>query len=279
MTPRKFLDINPPYTDYKNARFVIIPVPFEKTVSYGGGTAKGPEAILKASQFIEDYDIELDIETYRAGMHVSRPVKDPKKLTSVVEGILKDAKVPVVLGGEHSVTPFAVAACMKHHKDLSVLQFDAHADLRDSYHGSKNSHACAARRILEICPVVQVGIRSMDISEAKYARSSGQISKIHFADKLELTDKISTQLSKNVYITFDVDVLDPSIMPSTGTPEPGGMYYYDILDIFRDVSRQNNIIGFDFVELSPVKGISHPDFTTAKLIYKMMGYITSKQAK
>jgi agmatinase len=132
------------------------------------------------------------------------------------------------------------------------------------------------RRVLEICPAVQVGIRSMDISEAKFAKESGQISKMHLAEKLELDELVTSQLSKDVYITFDVDALDPSIMPSTGTPEPGGLDYYSVLDIFKAVARQKNIVGFDFVELAPIRGLNHPDFTAAKLIYKLMGYISSK---
>jgi agmatinase len=277
MVKNKFLDLEPRYTDYKTSKFVVIPVPIEETVSYGRGTAKGPDAILKASQHIEDYDIELDKETCRVGIAVKRPIKARRGIKGQIKKILDDNKIPVMLGGEHSITPFAVEACKEKYKDLSVLQFDAHADLRDTFHGSKYSHACAVRRILEICPAVQVGVRSMDRSEMDYARKTGQISKIHFADKLELTDKISTQLSKNVYITFDVDCLDPSIMPSTGTPEPGGIFYYDVLDIFKAVAKDKNIVGFDFVELAPIKGLSHPDYTAAKLIYKLMGYITAME--
>jgi len=273
MPIRRFLNIDPPYTDYKTSKFVIIPVPYEKTVSYGGGTAKGPDAILKASQHVEDYDIELDREIYRAGIHVTRPVKAIEGIRGQVKKAIDDKKVPVMLGGEHSITPFAVEACKAKYKNLSVLQFDAHADLRDSYHGSKYSHACAVRRILEICPAVQVGIRSMDKSEMDYAKSSGQISKIHTAEKLEIVENVCAQLSNDVYITLDVDVLDPSIMPSTGTPEPGGLDYYEVLDILRGVAREKNIVGFDVVELAPIKGLNAPDYTVAKLIYKLMGYI------
>jgi agmatinase len=274
---KTFLNIDKPYTDYEKSKFVIVPVPFEETVSYGKGTAKGPDAILEASLHLEDYDIELDSEPYRAGIHVGKAIRETKAIKPQISKILSDKKIPVMLGGEHSITPFAVKAAAEKFKDLSVLQFDAHADLRDSYHGSKQSHACAMRRVLEICPAVQVGIRSMDISEIKFAKSSGQIAKIHFAEKLELEEIVTSQLSKNVFISFDVDALDPSIMPSTGTPEPGGMDYYQVLGIFEAVAREKNIVGFDFVELAPIKGLSHPDFTVAKLIYKLMGYIASKK--
>ena len=275
MPNHQFLDLEPKYTEYKTSKFVVVPVPIEETVSYGKGTSKGPAAILAASQHIEDYDIELDRETCRVGIHVDKDITNTKGIEVRIGKILDDKKIPVMLGGEHSVTPFAVKAAAEKFKYLSVLQFDAHADLRDSYHGSKNSHACAVRRILEICPVVQVGIRSMDISEMKFAKESGQIAKIHFAEKLE--EIVSAQLSKDVYITFDVDALDPSIMPSTGTPEPGGLDYYQVLDILKTVAREKNIVGFDFVELSPIKGLHHPDYTSAKLIYKLMGYITAKK--
>jgi len=279
MTEKSFLNIEPPHTDHKTAKFVVVPVPYEETVSYGKGTSKGPDAILKASMYIEDYDIELDSEPYRVGIHVAKPVKAVKEIRSQIKKIIDDKKIPVMLGGEHSITPPAVAACREKYKDLSVLQFDAHADLKNLYQGSKNSHACVMRRVLEICPAVQVGIRSMDINEAKFAKESGQISRIHLAEKLELAEIVTSQLSKNVYITFDVDVLDPSIMPSTGTPEPGGLDYYSVLDIFKEVAREKNIVGFDFVELAPIKGLNHPDFTTAKLIYKLMGYIASRKVR
>lgn len=272
----RFLDLDPPHTDYKTAKFVVVPVPIEQTVSYGKGTSKGPDAILKASLHIEEYDIELGREISRAGIHVTRPIKAVNAIKAQIAKIIQDKKIPVMLGGEHSITPFAVSALKEKHKDLSVLQFDAHADLRDKYQGRSDSHACAVRRILEICPVVQVGIRSMDISEAEYAKKTGQIAKIHFAEKVELEEIVVAQLSKDVYITFDVDALDPSIMPSTGTPEPGGLDYYQVLDILRTVGREKNIVGFDVVELAPLKGVHHPDFTIAKLIYKLMGYIAAK---
>ena len=272
----RFLDIGKPYTDYKAAKFAVIPVPYEKTTSYGKGTAGGPLAILKASEHIENYDIELDSEPFRVGISVGKPIRSLDKISDGVAKVLADKKIPVLLGGEHSITPFAVSACKKRYKNLSVLQFDAHADLRSSYQGSKYSHACAMRRVLEICPAVQVGIRSMDRSEMEFARSSGQLDKIHFAQKLELVEKIDTQLSKDVYITIDIDVLDPAIMPATGTPEPGGLDYYEVLDILKGVARQKNVVGFDLVELAPIKGLNHPDFTSARLIYKLMGYIVSK---
>lgn len=270
------MEIEPEYYDYDRSKFVVIPVPHEATTSYGKGTRHGPAAILAASQEVEWFDEELGCEPFLKGwVYTLKPIK-LAALGSRVSSILKDKKIPVILGGEHSITPFAVKAFAEKHKKLSVLQLDAHADLRDSYEGSKNSHACAIRRVLEICPAVQVGIRSISAEEWDFANESGQIKKIHFAEKLELVDKIEDQLGKDVYVTIDVDVFDPSVVPATGTPEPGGMFWYEVLDVLKGVCATKNVVGFDVVELAPRKGDNVSDFAVAKLIYKMMGFITAK---
>jgi agmatinase len=262
--------------DYHKAKFVVVPVPYEATTTYGKGTKKGPAAILKASQEVEAFDEDLGYEpSALAGIFTLKPIS-VKSLESRVAGLLKDKKIPMILGGEHSLTPFAVKAIAKQVKNLSVLQFDAHADLRESYKGSKNSHACVMRRVLEICPAVQVGIRSISEEEYSFAKKVGQLSKIHWAEKLELVEKIENQLNQNVYITLDVDVFDPSVVPATGTPEPGGMYWYEVLDVLKGVCATKNIVGFDVVELSPRKGDNVSDFTVAKLVYKIMGLISAK---
>lgn len=276
MSSRQFLDLDPKYYDYQNAKFVVIPVPYEKTTTYGKGTKHGPAAILTASQKLETFDEDLKYEPYsKAGIHTTKPIHI-SDITSHISKILNDKKIPVVLGGEHSISPYAVKACAEKYKDLSVLQFDAHADLRDSYQGSKENHACPMRRILEICPAVQVGVRSISKEAYAFAEESGQLKKIHWAEKIELVEKIEDQLSKNVYITIDVDVFDPSLIPATGTPEPGGMFWYEVIDILSRVCRDKNIVGFDVVELAPIKGMHAPDFSVAKLVYKIMGYISSK---
>ncbi|MFC1559806.1 agmatinase [Candidatus Margulisiibacteriota bacterium] len=272
-----FLDLN---TAYNKARFVVVPVPYEATTTYGKGTMNGPGAILKASGHVEWYDHELDSEPCRAGIHTQKPIETTLrehygKILRSVKKILDDGKIPVLLGGEHSIAVPAVSACKEKYKNLSVLQFDAHADLKDEYEGSKFNHGCVMRRVLEICPAVQVGVRSMDIEERDFARNTGQWGKIHFAEKLELAEKVVSQLSDEVYISFDVDVLDPSIMPSTGTPEPGGLDYYEVLDIVRLVAQKKKVVGFDVTELSPIKGLIYPDFVAAKLTYKFIGYIAS----
>lgn len=269
-----FLELEPEYAQYKTSKFVVIPCPHEVSVSYGAGTKKGPQAILNASFFVENFDEELKQETYRkTGIHTLKLV-NIKKLPGVIGKTIKDRKIPITLGGEHSLSIEAVAAAQKHYPRLSVLQFDAHADLREEYHGDKNSHACAIRRILESCPVVQVGIRNLSEEEYLFAKKTGQIEKIHFAEHLDVAEKVVSQLHEHVYITFDVDAFDPSVMPATGTPEPGGFFWYEVLDILREVCRLKKVVAADFVELSPIKGFTAPDFTVAKLIYRLMGYLS-----
>ncbi|MBN2058499.1 MAG: agmatinase [Candidatus Saganbacteria bacterium] len=257
--------------------FTILPVPHEATTSYGKGTRNGPAAILKALKQVEEFDEELKLEI-RPGKEYT--IAKPASLASLVAryaSLLSSNTIPVMLGGEHSITSAAVKTCAQKFKNLSVLQFDAHADLRDKYQGRKDSHACAIRRVLEICPAVQVGIRSISKEEYDWAEKSGQLKKMHLARKIEPVDKIEAQLSQNVYITIDVDVFDPSIIPSTGTPEPGGMLWYEVLDILKGVCATKNVVGFDVVELSPKKGDIVSDFTAARLVHKVMGYISSKK--
>ena len=271
------MELEPEYAAYNNSKFVVVPCPHEVSVSYGGGTKKGPQAILDASFYVENFDEELLQETYRiSGIHTLKPIK-LAKLPSTIDKIIKDKKIPITLGGEHSISIEAAKAVVKRYPKLSVLQFDAHSDLRDEYHGNKRSHACALRRILEMCPVVQVGIRNISPEEYQFAKESGQLKKIHFAEHLDVAEKVVTQLSEQVYITFDVDAFDPSVMPSTGTPEPGGFFWYEVLDILREVCRLKKVVAADFVELSPIKELRAPDFTVAKLIYRLMGYL-SRQA-
>ncbi|MDD5594043.1 MAG: agmatinase [Candidatus Margulisbacteria bacterium] len=256
------------------SKFAIIACPHEATTSYGQGTKAGPAAILKALPYVENFDEELGREMVAKGSLEILKSVTVTSLGSRVARLLKEEKIPVILGGEHSITPIAVKAFAGRYKNLSVLQLDAHADLRDSYKGKKNSHACALRRVLEICPAVQVGIRSLSIEEWEWAKKTGQIDKIHFAEKLELVDKIEHQLRKDVYITIDVDVFDPAVIPATGTPEPGGLFWYEVLDILKGVCATKNVVGFDVVELSPRRGDIASDFTAAKLVYKLIGFLS-----
>lgn len=292
---KSFIESEKEFANYDNSKFIVIPCPHEATTSYAKGTKNGPKAIIDASFFLENFDDELLLETYKDGIHTTSPITI-SKLKLQTSKTLNDKKIPIILGGEHSISPVPISAAKIFYPDLTVLQFDAHADLRDKYNGQKSSHACAARRILEICPIVQVGIRNISREEWEFAKGSRQLDKIYFKNSKSKNpalpagrqnsneipnpnlkiQKILNQLSDNVYITFDVDVFDPSIMPSTGTPEPGGMLWDEVLDILRAVCANKNIVGADFVELMPIKGLHAPDYMIAKLIYRLMGYITQK---
>ena len=273
-------------TSHKTAKVVVIPVPYEKTARYGKGTKTGPRAILNASNNMELFDEELNKETYRIGIHTKSPLKtrglSPEKMVRIVEKAvcqaLEKKKFPIVIGGEHSVPIGAVKAVAKKFKALSVLHLDAHADLRDKYSGSKYSHACFARRALEASPVVQVGIRSMSKEEKNFLPHPDvcMINAYEIQKNKKWMKKASQKLSKNVYVSIDLDVFDPSLMPSTGTPEPGGMGWYDAIGFLRKIAASHNIVGFDVVELSPRKGEEASDFLAAKLIYRFLGYIFAK---
>lgn len=265
---------------FDQSHFVIIPVPYEATVSYGKGTKNGPNAIIDASNYLEEFDLEQKKEVFGQGRIFTHFPINVKQLSAKVKEVLQNQKIPVVLGGEHSLSEQAIKSVKEKYPDLSVLQLDAHADLRQSYQGRQDSHACVMRRVLDICPIVQAGVRSLSKEEYDLAVSSGQIDKIHFInDQGAMLNSASIigQLSNNVYITIDVDVLDPSIMPSTGTPEPGGMLWNEILGLLKTVCREKNVVGFDVVELSPRKGEIAPDFMAAKLVFKLMGYIAQKR--
>ncbi|MFH1387438.1 MAG: agmatinase [bacterium] len=270
----KFLEIEREYYNYEKAKYVVIPCSHEATTTYGKGTQHGPAAILKASQQVETFDIEFLDEPYRqAGIFTKKDCRY-RNLRAEVKRTVLVGKVPVILGGEHSLTVEAVKGVKERHPYLSVLQLDAHADLRDKYRGSKNSHACVMRRVLEVCPAVQAGIRSISVQEWEWARDNRQVENIHFAPNLKVAD-ILHQLTQDVYITIDVDVFDPSIIPATGTPEPGGLNWYEVINILRGVCRERNVVGFDVVELSPRLNDVNSDFTVAKLVYKLIGLINS----
>jgi agmatinase len=279
-----FGGIDPEYCAFDASTYVVIPVPYDLTTTYQSGSRKGPQAILDASCNMELYDEELDRETFRAGIHTLPPIEieagSPEGMTAAVEkkiaGVFAAGKIPVMLGGEHSISVGAVRAASKIYPSLSVLHLDAHADLRDAYQGTPFSHACAGRRISEICSLVQAGIRSMSQEEALFLK--GGSVRTYLQDEIladtRWKENICSYLSSDVYITLDLDVLDPSIMPATGTPEPGGMQWRELLALIRYVTGRCNVRGFDVVELLPIPGIVAPDFLAAKLIYRMMGYVS-----
>ena len=250
---------------------IILPVPYEKTVCYIPGTAKGPKAIIDASVQLEKFDVELGYEINKK-IHTADEVKF-EELGKRVSEIIQKNKLPVVLGGEHSVTVPVVRAMTEKYGDLSVLQIDAHADLRDEFEDEKYSHACVMRRVREITKkTVQVGIRSMSKEENDYIENEGIGEYIH-GTKINV-DKIIEQLSDNVYITVDLDGFDPSEVPAVGTPQPGGLHWDEVTELLGKVSEKKNVVGFDVVELAPIEGQVASDFLAAKLVYKMIGYCT-----
>lgn len=267
------------YSNPDNAEIIIIPVPYDGTSTWMKGADKGPEAIIEASANMELYDIETDSQVYQKGIFTDSPVQGLSFPQDVVETLadavtyhIEDEKFVVVIGGEHSISIGPVKVHAQKHKDLTVLQLDAHSDLRDEYNNSKYSHACVMARIAEICPFIQVGIRSMDTSEKKHMdKTRAFFAKDIHTDK-NWIKKVTSKLSKNTYITIDLDVFDPSIMPSTGTPEPGGLSWYDVLDLLKAVSENSTIVGFDVVELCPDDKNKAPNFLAAKLIYKLLSY-------
>jgi agmatinase len=267
------------YSDSENAGIVIIPVAYDGTSTWLKGSDKGPEAIIEASTNMELYDIETDSEVYKKGIFTEQIIGGEISTAEMIETVAETAryylernKFTVVIGGEHSVSIGSIKAHSERYNNLSVLQLDAHADLREEYNGSKYNHACVMARVKELCPIVQVGIRSMDYSEKKSLNHSGMFFAKDIYNNMDWIKNVISKLSDNVYITIDLDVFDPSIMPSTGTPEPGGLLWYDVQVLLKAVSGKKNIVGFDVVELCPDAKNKAPDFLAAKLIYKLLSY-------
>jgi agmatinase len=274
------------HSSFAEAAFVVVPVPYDLTSTYQSGSRRGPASILAASANMELYDEELGKETYLAGIHTLSPLeadaRGPAEMVAAVRGtisrVLSSGKIPVMLGGEHSISLGAVQAMKEKYPRISVLQLDAHADLRDAYQGSPYSHAAVARRIAEVCPLVQAGIRSFSAEEAAFL-SEGKVqtfSSDFIHQEQGWQEKICENLSGDVYVTIDLDVLDPSIMPATGTPEPDGLSWREVLGLCRELSCRRWIRGFDVVELAPIPGMVAPDFLAAKMIYRLMGYLTDE---
>jgi len=277
----KFADLSGKHSAYKQAKAVVLPIPYDGTSTWMKGANHGPQALLEASAFLELYDIATDSEVYRQGIHTMPPVEcngSPEDMIDEVrkqaEQLFHDNKIVVGLGGEHSVTVGLVQAALEKYSDLSVLQFDAHTDMRDTYEGSSLNHACVMARVNEICPSVQVGIRSMDISEKDKIDSDRIVlaRNLHHHGVNAASDALDL-LSDTVYITIDLDVLDPSCMPSTGTPEPGGIDWYMLNALIAQVASEKKIIGFDVVELLPQPNNRAPDFLAAKLVYRTLSMI------
>ncbi len=273
-----FFDIPEHYSKIENSKYSIISVPFDLTSTWQKGADKAPEALLEASKHVEIYDIETDYEAYKNGifthskkLDVSSSEKMIESVNECVQSYINKNIFPITLGGEHSVAIGAVKAINSFYKDITVLQLDAHSDLRDKFEGSKFNHGCTMARIKEIIPIVQVGIRSMDVSEKNIIKGDRIFFAENIYNSLDWIKKVLPLLNNNVYITIDLDVFDPSIMPSTGTPEPGGLNWYTVLKFLKEVCFKKNLVGFDICELCPQTNKSS-DFLAAKLIYKIITY-------
>ena len=294
---QKYLDKKLNYLSNKNGflgvdnnfnfspKVVVVPFGLEKTVSYGGGTKNGPREIIKASHQVELYDEELNCEPYKKiGIKTLKPFKIDKNIRAALRKIsyinsllLKKKLFPLTLGGEHSITPGCIEPFTKNFKNLCILHFDAHADLRQSYNGEKFSHASAIRRCLDHknVSIISFGIRNISGSEVKYLNKNKSRIKIFWAkdkNKWNLQSFKKHIKNKNVYLTFDVDGFDSSIMPATGTPEPGGLFWDETLNILKIAAKNSNIVGGDINELSPIKGFNSYNFLVAKLAYKILSY-------
>jgi len=272
-------DLPEEFSDRNQSAIVIVPVPYDETSTWGKGADKGPEALLEASANMELYDIETGTEVYKMGIYTDVPVSIPGRPELMINAVdkrisswLRINKFVVAVGGEHSITIGSVKAHLKKNPDLSVLQLDAHTDLRPEYLGSKYNHACTMSRIKELCPITQVGIRSMDIIETEFLQPDRVFFMEGINNSHDWIERIIKTLSEKVYLTIDLDVFDPSIMPSTGTPEPGGMTWYNVLELIRKLIEQKHLIGFDIVELCPGQNNKAPNFLAAKLLYKVLTY-------
>jgi agmatinase len=289
LPPRAFAGLATPYSDFGRARAVIVPAPYDGTSEWRSGSRHGPQAIIDASQYLELYDMELDRETYQVGI-CTLPEIEPcfggpedmvDRVYRVIRNLVKEGKLPVMLGGEHSVTLGAVRACSEAYPRLSVLQLDAHADLRDRYLGTRYGQACVMRRILELCPISQVGIRSLSREEKQFIAEQG-LTAVYIRDLTagaDYMEQLIDSLTDSVYITIDVDVLDPSVMPAVGTPEPDGMSWRQVLDVLEAVALHRSVVGFDVVEFCPSQGQDACAYLLAKLAYRLIGYAVPQEGR
>jgi agmatinase len=286
IAPLAFGGTLPDRPSFERAKAIILPVPLESTTSYVPGTRNGPREILVASTHLELWDEELNTDVHPIGIYTLPEMELPfddltdimAEIRRVTAAILEHDKFAVILGGEHSLTSPVVAAMAAKYPGVSVLQIDAHADLRDSYMGTRYNHACAMRRVLEHARCTQVGIRSLSTEEAQAVPSlqTEIFYDVNMRRYANWIDQVVGTLADKVYITIDVDGLDPAIMPATGTPEPGGLSWYELLSLLRAVISARTVVGCDVVELSPLPGVAAPNFLCAKLIYKILTYQFSK---
>jgi len=277
MSKKNYAGIPDKYARIDEAKVVLIPVPYDGTSTWQKGADKGPDAFLDASENMELYDIETNTEVYKKGIYLAPPVTEDSSPEKMVEAVykttknyIKQEKFVTLFGGEHSVSIGSIKAFNESFSDLTVVQLDAHADLRPEYEGSTCNHACALHEASKTTNLIQVGIRSMDISEKDHMDEN----QVYFAHDLyeDWQEDAIGQMTPNVFITIDLDAFDPSIMPSTGTPEPGGLFWYETLEFLKMMFKKKNVVGFDIVELCPDKNEKSSDFLAAKLYYKMLSY-------
>lgn len=279
MKTKTYAGIPEKYAVAETARIVLIPVPYDGTSTWQKGADKGPEAFLEASENMELYDIETDSEVYKEGVYLADPVSENESPEAMVDAVYKATKKYLIrnkfvtlVGGEHSISIGSIRAFNEAFDNLSVLHIDAHADLRKEYEGSSYNHACAVYEASQTTNLVQVGIRSMDKSETTIMDPEKTFFAHEMVDNEFWMDNAIDALGENVFITFDLDAFDPSILQATGTPEPGGLLWYETLEFLRRVFDEKNVVGFDIVELCPNENHPASNFTAAKLYYKMLSY-------
>ncbi len=278
-TAKTYAGIPKEYASPETSKIVLIPVPYDGTSTWGKGADKGPEAFLHASENMELYDIETESEVYKQGIYLADAITENASPDAMVTAVhtkvkeqIKRNKFVTMFGGEHSISIGAIRAFNETFDDITILQIDAHADLRESYEGSKYNHACAVYEANQNTNLVQVGIRSMDASE-KLAMNEENVFFAHdMANDEYWMDTVIEACTDNIYITFDLDAFDPSVLPATGTPEPGGLFWYETLAFLKRVFEEKNVVGFDIVELCPNESSKVSDFAAAKLYYKMLSY-------
>jgi agmatinase len=277
--PYNFPGIEPELSSFEKARVVVFPVPYDSTTCYRSGTRNGPHAIITASRQMELYDEELGYEPARVGIHtldelepsMDSPEETIRRVERVIADIIENKKFPLMLGGEHSISLGAVRALAKTYRNMSVLQLDAHTDLRGEFEGTKFGHTSVMRRISELCDTVQVGIRDMSLEEAEFVKKNKL--KVFYARNAPKPGEIVSHLKRDVYVSIDLDVFDPSEVPAVGTPQPGGLHWHDVIALLKEVASKRNVVGFDVVELCPIDGDISSDFLAARLAYKFLGYI------
>ena len=281
-----FLGLDPKHSDYASAKYAVLPIPYDATTSFLTGTRNGPRSIITASQQVEWFDEEYEREFHKVGIHTLDPVgtnaSGPEAMHEEIfraaKRLVKDGKTPIGLGGEHSITSALVRAVKSRHRKLSVLQIDAHADLRDSYEGTPYSHASVMRRVLEMkVPIVPVGIRNYSLEEHRFMKRHrfNPITARETRVEPQWMEEVVGSLTDSVYVTIDIDGFDPAYAPGTGTPEPGGLDWSQVTDLLKAVALERKIVAADVVEVVPLPGSVQTEFLAAKLVYKLMAHIES----